>query len=344
MNDLDDSTGLLLLDSNIWIKEVGLMSKRASTLRLYMKEHRKRLIVPEVVQVEATRRLAARLRAETAAARKAHERLVRMFGTLSEWQIPSDEEVAVHAERLAKGVDVPVDYIELQPDTALRGARRWIAQRPPAHHKRGFADCLIWEEIMNLLDSHDLCFVTQDSDFYDNSVDSNTLHWSLEEEAEARAHSLHVERDLDPILNEFRREFTIDTGVLLDFVNIRSAAITAAAELIGFQANGPPEMTYKVFATENAQEVEVRFKSVQPFADSKERGWSTDGLRIEARGIYGTDTRRLEEVYMDREGLAYVDDGGNRKAVPGSTVYGYGTAVYVGTKPIISDRRDILIK
>ncbi len=342
MDDLDDSTGRLLLDSNIWIKEVGLMSKRVSTLRLYMKERRKRLVVPEVVQAEAARHLASWMHKETAAARKAHERIVRMFGTLSEWRIPSDEEVAAHAEGLARGEDVPADYIELQPDTALRGARRWLAQRPPAHPKGGFADCIIWEEVTNLLDSQDLCFVTNDGDFFEDNDDSNKLHRSLQEEAEARAHTLRVERDLDPILNEFRSEFTIDTGVLLDFLNARGAEIKRAAESMGFESTGLPKVTYKAFATENAREVEVRFKSVQPFADALERGWSTDGLCIEARGLYGTETHRLEDVSMNREGLTYVDDAGSRKSVPGSTVYATGK-LYMGTKPITSDRRDLLV-
>ena len=345
MDELDDTTGRLLLDSNIWIKEVGLMSKRASTLRLYMKESRKRLVVPEAVQAEAARHLASWMHKETAAARKAHEHLVRMFGTLSEWRIPSDEEVEERAERLARGVDVPADYIELQPDTVLRGARRCIAQRPPAHLKRkgDFVDCLIWEEVTNLLDSQDLCFVTNDGGFFDGSVDSNKLHRSLEVEAEARAHALRVERDLEPILNEFRSEFTIDTGVLLDFVNARSVAIKGAAESMGFESTGPPEVTYKAFATENVREVEVRFKSVQPFVDALERGWSTDGLRIEAHGLYGTETHRLEDVSMDREGLTYVDDTGSPKGVPGSTVYAYFETLYVGPRPITSDRRDILV-
>lgn len=269
MNSADESTGRLLLDSNIWIKEVGLMSKRASTFRLYMKERRKRLVVPEVVQAEAARHLAGRMRSEAAAARSAHERLVRMFGKLSEWQIPSDEEIVAHAERLAKGKDVPADYITLQPDTALRGARRCIAQRAPAHRKRAFVDCLIWEEVMNLLDSQDLCFVTNDGDFFGDNASSNELHQSLEEEASERTYALRVERDLAPILDEFRREFTIDTQILLNFVNSRGAAIKRAAEAMGFEVKGPAKVSYKAFATENAREVEVRFTSVQPFADTR---------------------------------------------------------------------------
>ena len=342
MAKTDEPTGLLLLDSNIWIKEVGLMSQRASTLRLYLKEHRKRLVVPEVIQAEAARHLAYWMRSEAAAARSAHERLVRIFGTLSEWQIPSDEEIAAHAAKLARGQDVPADYIALHPDTALRGARRCIAQRAPAHRKSAFVDCLIWEEVMNLLDSQDLCFVTNDGGFFDDNARSHKLHQSLEEEAAARPNALRVERDLGPILDEFRREYTIDTQILLDFVNSRGAVITQAAESLGFQAEGPPTVSYKAFATENASEVEVRFTSVQPFGDMTEKGWSTDGLRIEARGLYKTRTGTLEEVSMDLERLTYVGDGGNRRSVPGSTVYARLDPIYLGTRPITSDRRELI--
>lgn len=205
-------------------------------------------------------------------------------------------------------------------------------------------DCLIWEEVTNLLDSQDLCFVTRDSGFFDGNDDSNKLQRSLQEEAEARAHALRVERDLDPILTEFRSEFKIDTGILLDFVNARGAAIKRAAESMGFESTGPPKVTYKAFATENAREVEVRFQSVQPFADALERGWSTDGLLIEAHGLYETETHRLEDVSMDREVLTYIDDAGSPKGVPGSTEYVYLETLYVGPRPITSDRRDFLVE
>lgn len=345
MDDADDSAGRLLLDSNIWIKEVGLMSKRASTLRLYMKERHKRLVVPEVVQAEAARHLARRMHSLAAAGRKAHEQLVRMFGRLSEWRIPSDAEIAAQVERLPKGIDVQVDRIELQPDTALRGARRCLAQRAPAHRKeRAFVDCLIWEEVLNLLDSHDLCFVTNDAGFFhdDEDVTSNKLQEFLEKEAETRAHALRVERNLDAILDEFRSEFTIDEEVLRDFVNNRGAALKGAAESMGFAAKGPPEVTYQAFSTENAGQVEVRFKAVQPFGDASARGRSTDGLRIEGRGLYGTDTGKLEDVSMDLEGLSYVDEDGKGNSVPGSTVYLRTAPIYAGTRPIASDRRELV--
>ena len=193
---------------------------------------------------------------------------------------------------------------------------------------------------MNLLDKHDICFVTNDSGFFNGKGSSNELHGSLASEAKTRAQALRVERDLERILDEFRTEFTINAEVLKEFVNIRSIKITQTAESMGFGAMGPPELNYKAFSTENAGEVEVRFTSVQPFADAN--GRDTEGLRIEARGVYEMETGKLVDVSMDREGLTYVDEGGNRKAASGSTVYARADPIYLGSKPITSDRRDLV--
>ena len=343
VSEINESTSRLLLDSNIWIKEVGLMSRRASTLRLYMQDRGVRLVVPEVVRVEAARHLASRMRTQAAAGRKAHGELLRMLGRLAEWRIPSANEMAAHAERLAKGVDVPVNHVELEPETALRGARRCVAQRPPAHRtKREFMDCMIWEEVINVLRSHDLCFVTNDGGFFDAEGNGNGLHPCLAAEADAATHGLVVQRDLDALLEDFRAEFAIDAKVLSEFVRRRGDAIKQTAEAMGFEAKGPPQVSYKAFATEKTQEVEVRFTSVQPFEDATEHGRSTEGLRIEARALYGVTTGELEEVSMDREELVYVDDEERRKAVPGSIAYGRGQAGTIGARQIASDRRDLI--
>lgn len=159
----------VLLDSNVWVREVGLMSKQASTLRLYMDKYDIRLSLPEVIQAETEQNLIAKkMRDDVQKARHAHASLLRLFGTLPEWRIPSDDAVAERASRLSQGVDLPVEYLELQPDTALRAARRCIHQRPPADHRldRAYKVGLIWEEILNILGVHDLHLVTNDHGFY----------------------------------------------------------------------------------------------------------------------------------------------------------------------------------
>ena len=341
MSGSDESTSRLLLDSNIWIKEVGLMSKRASTLRLYMRERGVRLVVPEVVRVESTRHFVDRMRTKATAGQKAHEELVRMLGSLAEWQIPSDDEIIAHAERLAKGVDLPVDHIDLEPETALRGARRCMGKRPPAHRSdKAFMDSIIWEEVVNVLRSHALCFVTNDKGFFDPKGTGPMLHPYLAAEADSAMHPLAVQTDLDELLEDFRAEFKIDAEVLSEFVRKWSETIRQAAEEMGFEANGSPQVNYKAFATEKAHEVEVRFTSVQPFEDATEQRRSTDGLHIQARAVYRVTTGELVEVSMDRAGLLYLDGDARQKAVPGSAVYARAGLAAIGARQIASDRRD----
>ena len=92
----------LLFDSNVWIKEVGLMSKRASTLRLYMHECAGRLFLPEVVTVETERYLTERIRDSVEQAKKAHRQLLPLFGEYWEWNLPDDDTIA-HRGRVGAG-------------------------------------------------------------------------------------------------------------------------------------------------------------------------------------------------------------------------------------------------
>ena len=130
--------------------------------------------------------------------------------------------------------------------------------------------------------------------------------------------------------------------MLSKFVQTQGNAIKQTAEAMGFEAKGPPQVSYEAFATEKTREVEVRFMSVQPFEDATELGRSTEGLRIQATALYGVRTGELDEVSKDRVKQVYVDDDERRKAVPGSVAYGRPQALTIGARQIASDRRDLI--
>ena len=281
----------LLFDSNVWIKEVGLMSKRASTLRLYMHECAGRLFLPEVVTVETERYLTERIRDSVEQAKKTHRQLLPLFGEYWEWNLPDDDTIAHRAAELARGVNLPVNYLALQGDTTLRAARRYISRRAPAHHRKkcGFKDCLLWEEVLNILDTNDLSFVTDDNDFY-ASPRCQELHPMLKAEVATKQGSLTILRDLETLLRPFRKEYDVPLNVVIAFVEPRAIPIKRAAESIGFEPSSEPVVSCQVFATSTPGTVEVWFVSVQPFHDTSEQARTTEGLRIDGRGLY--DSRR----------------------------------------------------
>ena len=332
----------LLLDSNIWIKEVGLMSRRASTLRLFMHECDIRLCLPEVIQAETEYHLVERMLPHVKKARRAHEQLLPLFAKLQEWSIPSDDAVAKRAAKLARGIDLPVDYLELQPDTALRAARRCIFRRAPAERaERAFKDCVIWEEVLNVLDSHDLSFVTNDDGFYASEKSSANLHPSLEREAMDKRGNLAIVRGLEWLLKPFREEYEAPSVVVMAFVQLQATSLKLAAESMGFEAASIPQVSVQAFATETPGTVEVRFESVQPYADTGEPPRPTQGLRIRGRGLYSDREDKLRDVALDHERLIYTDFDGVQKAVPGSVIYLHPEPVVLGGPPHrVFDRLD----
>ena len=66
---------------------------------------------------------------------------------------------------------------------------------------------MIWEEAINVLRSHDLCFVTNDGGFFDAEGSGNGLHPCLAAEADAATHGLVVQRNMDALREDFRAEF-----------------------------------------------------------------------------------------------------------------------------------------
>ena len=320
------------------------MSQRASTLRLYMNECVVRLSLPEVIRVETERHLSATIRTHVQQAKQVSKKLLHLLGELPAWGLPSDDALADRAADLAWGINLPVDYLELQSDTALRASRRHICQRPPAHSKKkcGFKDCLIWEEVLNILDAHDLSFVTDDHDFF-ASPGSYDLHPTLKEEAAAKHHDLVIVRDLETLLKPFRKEYEIPPVVVMAFVEPRAIPIKQAAESIGFKPTSEPKVSFQVFATATPGTVEVRFASVQPFHDTGEQARATEGLRIKGRGLYNSREGELQDVSLDFERLHYTDVDGQRKVVPGSVVYAYPGPIYIGGPPKLAfDRLDLI--
>lgn len=320
------------------------MSKRTSTLRLFLHECAGRLFLPEVVQAETERHLAERIHDCIQQARQSHKQLLPLFGEFPDWSLPDDDTVARRAADLARGINLPVKRLELQGQTALRAARRYTLQRAPAHHRKkcGFKDCLIWEEVLNILDTRDLSFVTDDNDFY-AAPRSGELNSTLKAEVATKQGSLTILRDLETLLMPFRKEYDVSLSVIMAFVEPRALPIKRAAESMGFEPSSEPNVSYQAFATSTPGTVEVRFVSVQPFHDTIDQARTTEGLRIDGRGLYNNGDERLRDVSLNHERLHYTDVDGRKKAVPGSVVYGYPEPLYIGGPPkLVFDRLDLI--
>jgi predicted nucleic acid-binding protein len=79
---------IVVLDSNVWLSELGLRSPLGAVTRLFIRQHGARIALPEVIRLEVERHYRNRLREFIAKIQDNHRQLLTAFGTLKELVLP----------------------------------------------------------------------------------------------------------------------------------------------------------------------------------------------------------------------------------------------------------------
>jgi hypothetical protein len=79
---------IVVLDSNIWLRELGLRSSLGAVARMYLRQERARLALPEVNRLEVEHNLRGKLNEYVATLQSTHRQLPTVFGNLKELVVP----------------------------------------------------------------------------------------------------------------------------------------------------------------------------------------------------------------------------------------------------------------
>jgi len=99
---------IIVLDSNVWIAELGLRSQLGAVARFYVKHTKARLAVPEVVRLEVEHKLRNRLKEYIATIEDNHRQLLTMFGTLKALVVPDPSAIEAKVNDLFSGLGIDV--------------------------------------------------------------------------------------------------------------------------------------------------------------------------------------------------------------------------------------------
>ena len=97
-----ESDEVLVLDSNIFISEIGLTSDKASALKHYLYARGTQLAVPQVVVEECKRHLQRRAAGKVEGVQKSLGWLKRFLGRVGGWTPPEQEILLKKAEALTR--------------------------------------------------------------------------------------------------------------------------------------------------------------------------------------------------------------------------------------------------
>ena len=200
--DKPTSKELLVLDSSTFISEAGLTSRDATALRHYLHARGTQLVVPQVVVEECEKHLRERAVGKVKSVQAGLGWLSRFCGGVNGWTPPQDGEIADRVRDLSRGKAFGAVVLAETPRLNQLARERHRVQRPPSHKRDSLRDCLIWEHCLELLESHDVIFVSNDEDFRGHGQPEE-LHPQLRSEADAAANgALTFHHGMEPLMSD----------------------------------------------------------------------------------------------------------------------------------------------
>ena len=336
--DKPTSKELLVLDSSTFIREAGLTSRDATALRHYLHARGTQLVVPQVVVEESERHLREHAVGKVKKVQEYLGWLSRFCGGVKGWTPPQDDEIADRVRDLSRGKALGAVVLAETPRLNQLARERRRAQRPPSHKRDSLRDCLIWEHCLELLENHDVIFVSADKDFWRHGQPVE-LHPQLRSEADAVANgALTFHRGMESLMSDVRVEVRhVPSEKVFDFVysTMAEEARELEANSGGWRPTASGTLEQQMFSTDDADLVEVRLK----VKDEWRRGDKEDALEFRLSGSceYRLSDSKLGDLSVTNLGLYIPQPDGTQRAVKGSYVSVSANPVYLGTPPMMPD-------
>lgn len=307
---------IVVLDSNIWISQLGLNSPVGTAVRFFIKKRKAQLALPEVIRLETENNLRDRLNGHISKIRENYSALLTAFGQLKEIVLPDERAVDKKVAEVFAGTGLAILDIPFSVDAARDSFIRTVRKLPPSDRSQQFRDGLIWADCLTLLKQDDVFLVTEDTDFYQDHDNTKGLSKVLAEEIEHAEHTLKLLSSLGKLLEDIRVDVSLDENLLVTtFLEQNKESVEQILSKNGFEALGRPKVEGKVFATENPSMMYVSFAITYECRDITEEGRFGGSLRVQGDGFYNNEAGSFEQLKSYGEDLTFKLKDGSEKQV-----------------------------
>lgn len=304
----------VILDSNIWISELGLNSSMGAAARYFFRERGATLILPEVIKLETERHLKAELIKYVSGLKRNHRQLLSIFGKLKELVVPDAEAIGEKVESIFGECKVPIKEVPLTLKSARSSFLKTIDKIPPSDKDQQFKDGVIWAECLCLLDTADVYLVTADKAFYKDRQYKNGLAESLTLEAKNFKHTIRIFSSLSELLDTIRSEVRLDEKALVKkFWQSNQDSIKGILERNAFAVSSDPKIAVQLYVTENPNRLYTEFNIFYQCEDltTDERKDAT--LRLKGDCTYLVGEKQFEAFRNHGEELSFKTKDGEDK-------------------------------
>lgn len=318
----------MLFDANTWISQVGLRSQNGAAVRFFARQHNATIAIPEVVKMEVEEILTKHMLEQRKRIADGHRQLLPLFGQLQNVPLPSEDDIRNAVNNIIPDIDVPARHIPLNLEAARSSMIKLMKRIPPSKRKEQFRDGVIWAHCLELLTEGDVYFISQDTDFFENSDFTKGLASELIQEMEAKSvkHKILLKRNLIDLLEEIQIPFELSKNEIFDEVyQSRHTDIDELLNSNGFIVGSNINGDLNCFATERADRVYFIFDLMRNCHDATSAGRQECVLKVKGVGFVDPQTKETSDVQLTRIRLDYPDwepSGVARGAIYLSTHFG----------------------
>lgn len=318
---------IVVLDSNIWLAELGLNSSLGAITRFYLRQQNARIALPEVVRLEVEHNFRNRLKEFVSEIAKNHRQLLAIFGSLKEVVLPEDSEIDGKVGQIFSDIGVNLIEVPFSIESAQSSFIKTVNKVPPSDKTQEFKDGVLWADCCRLLEQDDVSLVTNDKAFFANRDYTKGLATNLANEVSDKAKSFKIFASLSELIGELKIELSIDRQVLVNtLLTKQKTSIEGLLARTSYRLGEASHVEYSAYVTENPNLLYLEF-TVEIVAHDATAESRPDGslvLRGDANLI--TESATYEGVRVWEEELSYNEqDGGHRTS--NKTLYAVGDIV-----------------
>jgi hypothetical protein len=323
---------IVVLDTNIWITEVGLKSSLGAVTRFYINKEGAKIALPEVVRLEVEHNLRNNIKELISELQKNYRYLLAIFGSLKELIVPTDIDIEKKISIVFYDLGVELIGIPFTFDAAKSSFIRTIDKVAPCDIKQEFKDGVLWAECVNLLDQDDVRLVTNDKAFFDGRDYKNGLATTLRHEIAGKTHELKIMSNLSDLLSDLKTDVELDDDLIAQFLfEYKHKRIHELMNKYMYELGKRKLLKKKVFVTGNPKilfiEYDISYECHDISGENKDIGIIT----IKGDCNYNLDTNSCENIRDFGQEFMYNDAEG-RKTIRDFIIHTEG--IYIGHKTI----------
>ncbi|WP_417385768.1 PIN domain-containing protein [Gimesia sp.] len=325
---------IIVIDSNIWISELGLQSSLGSAVRFFIKNNNVEIRLPEVIKLEVESNLRRQLNELISDMNKKHRQLLTLFGSLKELVLPEPDKVEEKVASIFSDIGVEVIHVPFTLEHANVSFHKIIEKLPPSDKSQQFKDGVIWSDCVSFLNDDDVILITSDKAFYKDRNYKNGIADNLLEEVNEKKHKLTLYEDLAMLLEEIKDNDThLDREkIYSEYLKINSKRLNDMLDTNGFAITEFVEARQKIFATEKPDVLFFEYEFKFQCSNERDDDRIEPSLTITGDGSYSTQEEKVLDLRVFRESLRFKDSNGEEKNV--ASVFAHAGYMVIGHRNV----------